>query len=94
MSVKFEKETIKTAQVPGGKHEDTVHKIGEALTGGKTAQGYLAVWRKRCDGTRTWLIDPGIPQAVAGEPNAHKDAHLWVFGGSSGTFGLVDRKGP
>lgn len=45
MSVKFEKETVRTAPVPGapaGK-EDTMHKIGEAITGGKGQTGYLAV---------------------------------------------------
>lgn len=46
MSVKFEKETVRTALIPdlsAGK-EDTIHKIGEAVTGGKSQIGYLAVW--------------------------------------------------
>lgn len=46
MSVKFEKETVRTAPVPGlnaGK-EDTMHKIAEMVTGGKSQTGYLAVW--------------------------------------------------
>jgi hypothetical protein len=45
MSVKFEKETVRTAPVPGPKagKEDTMHKIGEAVTGGKSQTGYLAV---------------------------------------------------
>lgn len=48
MSVKFEKETVRTAPSPApgpraGK-EDTMHKIGEAVTGGKSQTGYLAVW--------------------------------------------------
>ena len=45
MSVKFEKETIRTAPVPGARagKEDTMHKIGEAITGGKSQTGYLAV---------------------------------------------------
>jgi hypothetical protein len=46
MSVKFEKETVRTAPIPGAKAgtEDTIHKIGEAVTGGKGQNGYLAVW--------------------------------------------------
>ncbi|MCJ1446174.1 MAG: hypothetical protein MMC23_006679 [Stictis urceolatum] len=47
MSVKFEKETIKNAPIPGGKQEDTAHKIGEALTGGKSQTGYLAAYLKQ-----------------------------------------------
>lgn len=43
MSVKFEKETIKDAPIPGGRKRDMAHSIGERLTGGETAQGYLAV---------------------------------------------------
>ncbi len=45
MSVKFEKETVRTAPVPGPRagKEDTMHKIGEAVTGGKSQTGYLAV---------------------------------------------------
>jgi hypothetical protein len=45
MSVKFEKETIRTAPALGVKagKEDTMHKIGEAVTGGKSQTGYLAV---------------------------------------------------
>lgn len=60
MSVKFEKETIRTNNVSGGLKsavkeglkdkiglhggkEDTMHKIGEAVTGGHGQTGYLAV---------------------------------------------------
>jgi hypothetical protein len=45
MSVKIEKETVRTAPVPGirGAKEDTMHKIAEAVTGGKGQTGYLAV---------------------------------------------------
>lgn len=45
MSVKFEKEQVRATAplVPGGRNETTVHKIGEALTGGKQQAGYLAV---------------------------------------------------
>ena len=43
MSVKFEKETVRNAPVPGNRKEDVAHKLGEALTGGKSQNGYLAV---------------------------------------------------
>ena len=43
MSVKFEKETIRNAPIPGDRKEGLVHELGERLTGGETAQGYLAV---------------------------------------------------
>lgn len=53
MSVKFE-ETIKTATTgtipaPSGKH-DLAHEVGEALTKGGGANGYLAVsvWNRFC----------------------------------------------
>ena len=45
MSVKFEKETVKDAPIPGGRKHEIAHEIGERLTGGETAQGYLAVRR-------------------------------------------------
>lgn len=46
MSVKFAKEIATTAAVRGLKDvkEDTLQKIGEAVTGGKGQTGYLAVW--------------------------------------------------
>jgi hypothetical protein len=45
MSVKIAKETVRTAPIPGirGGNEDTMHKIAEAVTGGKSQTGYLAV---------------------------------------------------
>lgn len=49
MSVKFEKESVRTttgtsAPIPkGGKHDDLVHDVGEALTRGGGANGYLQV---------------------------------------------------
>lgn len=43
MSVRFEKETVRNAPVPGQRQEDVAHKIGERLTGGKSNTGYLAV---------------------------------------------------
>jgi len=49
MSVKFEKETVRTTApfVPGGRDETTARKIGEALTGGNQQAGYLAVRQSR-----------------------------------------------
>lgn len=44
MSVKFEKESIKEASIPGGGVKQTfAHEIGERLTGGESQTGYLAV---------------------------------------------------
>ena len=43
MSVKFEKETVREAPVPGGRRVDFAHEIGEKLTGGESQTGYLAV---------------------------------------------------
>jgi hypothetical protein len=43
MSVKFEKETVRAVTGDGAKSEDLVHRVGERLTGGKTASGYLQV---------------------------------------------------
>ena len=43
MSVKFEKETIRDAPIPGARETDIAHKLGEKLTGGKSQTGYLAV---------------------------------------------------
>lgn len=43
MSVKFEKETVRNTPIPGGRKEDIAQKMGQALTGGKSQTGYLAV---------------------------------------------------
>jgi hypothetical protein len=52
MSVKFKEETIRTsgaaasaAAVAGGKQEDFMHEVGEAITKGGGPNGYLAVRR-------------------------------------------------
>jgi hypothetical protein len=45
MSVKFDQETVRTTAPLVGGNGDTAHKIGEALTGGKSQTGYLAVSR-------------------------------------------------
>lgn len=51
MSVKFEKDTVKDTPIPGlgGRKHEIAHEIGERLTGGETAQGYLAV---SCESTQ------------------------------------------
>src|SRR5277367_2627784 len=56
MSVKFQKETVSGTAPLVGRDNDTVHKIGEALTGGKSQTGYLAVSRVPCQRTRPKLI--------------------------------------
>lgn len=45
MSVKFEKETLREAPIPGGRKQTFAHEIGERLTGGENQTGYLAVRR-------------------------------------------------
>ena len=55
MSVRFEKETVRNAPVPGQRQEDVAHKIGERLTGGKSTTGYLAVRVILIPGTRKHL---------------------------------------
>lgn len=45
MSVTFEKETVRGPAPLVGRDGDTAHRIGEALTGGKSQTGYLAVSR-------------------------------------------------
>lgn len=45
MSVTFEKQTVRSSAPVVGGDNDTAHKIGEALTGGKSQTGYLAVSR-------------------------------------------------
>jgi hypothetical protein len=45
MSVSFQKETVRGPAPFVDNGGDTAHKIGEALTGGKSQTGYLAVSR-------------------------------------------------
>ncbi|KAF2138847.1 uncharacterized protein K452DRAFT_276667 [Aplosporella prunicola CBS 121167] len=65
MSVKFEKETIRSvggAVAPGGKqHEGLVHEVGEALTRGGGANGYLAAYMKQLQSNplRTKMLTSG-----------------------------------
>ncbi|KAL0262902.1 hypothetical protein SLS55_001876 [Diplodia seriata] len=67
MSVKFEKESVKTttgtsAPVPkGGKHDDLVHDVGEALTRGGGANGYLQAYLKQLQSNplRTKMLTSG-----------------------------------
>lgn len=97
MSVKFEKETIREAPVPGGRKHEIAHEIGERLTGGDTAQGYLAVreplphqWKDiRTDGYTTSI---GLPSAAPEEPSSHKDAHIWHIVSSTRSARILDRE--
>ena len=45
MSVAFQKETVRGPAPLVDNRGDTAHKLGEALTGGKSQTGYLAVSR-------------------------------------------------
>ena len=50
MSVKFEKETVRETPIPGQRKVGFAHEVGERLTGGETATGYLAVRMLQCLG--------------------------------------------
>jgi len=43
MSVKFEKETVRTSNISSGGKEGLAHEVGNALTRGGGPNGYLAV---------------------------------------------------
>jgi len=66
MSVKFQKEVIRDTVVDGvtngatkgGKKDDLVHSVGEALTGGRSSQGYLAVCSVHV--TPRWASGPAV----------------------------------
>jgi len=67
MSVKFEKETVKTSgPLPINPDEKTMHKIGEALTGGKSQTGYLAAYLQQLQSNplRTKMLTSGTLSAV------------------------------
>ncbi|KAK5060138.1 hypothetical protein LTR84_010022 [Exophiala bonariae] len=66
MSVKFEKEQIRTTTGTVGKDQDTIHKIGEALTGGKQQNGYLAAYLKQLQSNplRTKMLTSGTLSAL------------------------------
>lgn len=99
MSVKFQENiTTRTTQAVKPEHltHELAHKVGERLTGGDTAQGYLAVcgqfqgiaclyWKLM----ESMII--GLLEAAANQPAAHQDAHLWCSLWSPGIRGLVAR---
>lgn len=66
MSVKFEKETIRDAPVPGGRKHEIAHEIGERLTGGDTVQGYLAAYLQQLQKNplRTKMLTSGTLSAL------------------------------
>jgi hypothetical protein len=75
MSVKFEKEITKTTTTaPGGK-QDLIHDVGNALTKGGGANGYLAVrilqLNIRPNAMLTLACEAGLPQTAPGKPAAH-----------------------
>ncbi|KAJ5506726.1 Mpv17/PMP22 [Penicillium expansum] len=61
MSVKFQEETIRTV-TGGGKAEDLVHRVGERLTGGNTAAGYLQAYllQLQKNPLRTKMLTSGV----------------------------------
>ncbi|KAL9125462.1 MAG: hypothetical protein Q9217_005337 [Psora testacea] len=66
MSVKFEKETVRDTSVPGGRKHEIAHEIGERLTGGETAQGYLAAYlhQLQTNPLRTKMLTSGSLAAL------------------------------
>jgi len=68
MSVKFEKETVKDTPLPGlgGRKHEIAHEIGERLTGGETAQGYLAAYLQhlQTNPLRTKMLTSGSLSAL------------------------------
>ncbi|MCJ1413381.1 hypothetical protein MMC19_007486 [Ptychographa xylographoides] len=66
MSVKFEKETVRDAPIPGGSKSDIAHKLGERLTGGKGQTGYLAAYLQQLQSNplRTKMLTSGSLSAL------------------------------
>ncbi|KAJ5940294.1 hypothetical protein N7516_000462 [Penicillium verrucosum] len=64
MSVKFQEEAVRTV-TGGGKPEDLVHRVGERLTGGKTAAGYLQAYllQLQKNPLRTKMLTSGVLSA-------------------------------
>jgi len=97
MSVKFQQETVKDAPIPGGRKEGIAHDIGERLTGGETAQGYLAVsiktiFNKLDDETDMHRL-LGLPFAATEQPPPHEDAHIGLPVSSTRSPCVMDREG-
>ena len=95
MSVKFEKETVRNAPIPGGKETDVAHKLGEKLTGGKSQTGYLAVSVVRGSVAQpilTATFSLGISQTATNESTSHQDAHFGLSCGFTGSSCIVDRE--
>jgi len=66
MSVKFEKEIIREAPIPGGRRTDIAHEVGERLTGGKATSGYLAAYLQQLQSNplRTKMLTSGSLAAL------------------------------
>jgi hypothetical protein len=79
-TVQFQQQTTRATVPVGSGKNDTAHKIGEALTGGKSQSGYLAV--QEC--ASLWFVTMGltghigIPRSTAEKPAPHQDAHIWL----------------
>lgn len=97
MSVTFEKQTVRNSAPVVGRDNDTAHKIGEALTGGKSQTGYLAVSRViqytdlLLQGGISYALLLGIPAAATVESPSHKDAHIWRALRTSGSPRIMAR---
>lgn len=99
MSVKFEKETVKTtagavADAAGMKgKDDLMHEVGKALTKGGGPNGYLAVSLAQLKCTRIVVLTEdalGVSEAAPEQPAAHQDAHIRHPLRSAGVSRIVD----
>ncbi|KAH0559333.1 hypothetical protein GP486_004152 [Trichoglossum hirsutum] len=77
MSVKYQKEVIRDTVVDGavngmsgirggGKQEDLAHRVGTALTGGRTSTGYMAAYLRQLQSNplRTKMLTSGVLSAL------------------------------
>lgn len=94
MSVKFESREQVRANLPQGK-QDLAHEVGNAITRGGGAQGYLAVRLRKSAARDSMLICaiPGLSQAATKQSSAHQDAHVRISRGTSRAARFLDRKG-
>lgn len=95
MSVKFEKETVREAPIPGGRKQTFVHEVGERLTGGESQKGYLAVRRTfalsiRIGSQADLRYATDIPQTASNKSASHKNADVWHIIGFARSSCILD----
>ena len=104
MSVKFERESVQNAPVPGNKKVSFMEQITqqtqsksstEGKTEGKAKPGYLAVCStmKRPERRLELITNAGLYRAIGKEPVEDEDAHLGIFSCSARGSRFLDREG-